>query len=96
MRQIGSKFYNAGKHRLLKGEKLIGSWAQLCSPMSVSYTHLDVYKRQVSLSWAMVSFKAVSCSLVPAKAVSYTHLDVYKRQGDPGRFQISLQYMALR
>ena len=34
MRQIGSKFYNAGKHRLLKGEKLIGSWVQLCSPMS--------------------------------------------------------------
>ena len=58
--------------------------------MTVSYTHLDVYKRQV--------FRSLLCSLsqgllfhqnLPVhaahshRAVSYTHLDVYKRQGKP-------------
>ena len=34
MLPVGSEFYNAAKHRLQNGEKLIGSWVQLCSPMS--------------------------------------------------------------
>ena len=54
----------------------------------VSYTHLDVYKRQI-LNW-MVNFinmilRNVRCFIRKAtssdmKPVSYTHLDVYKRQ----------------
>ena len=44
------------------------------SSRSVSYTHLDVYKRQ---PWKTMSVKTVQrCST----SVSYTHLDVYKRQ----------------
>jgi len=34
MLPIGTTFQNEAKHRLLNGEKLLGSWAQLCSPMS--------------------------------------------------------------
>ncbi|OUI17999.1 hypothetical protein AZZ73_001577 [Klebsiella pneumoniae] len=41
--------------------------------VAVSYTHLDVYKRQAS---GFEVFLAVYISL----PVSYTHLDVYKRQ----------------
>ena len=49
--------------------------------MPVSYTHLDVYKRQGS-PWEVASVK----NLLKAAyiAVSYTHLDVYKRQGIQG------------
>ena len=63
---------------------------------SVSYTHLDVYKRQVkeelkSGGAKRASTKAKNISLRAKKAkgkarcdditaVSYTHLDVYKRQ----------------
>ena len=42
--------------------------------MSVSYTHLDVYKRQVE------HLLVVGVVQVGQEAVSYTHLDVYKRQ----------------
>ena len=55
--------------------------------MTVSYTHLDVYKRQVADKTADCArqhhtqihdarSKGIMCHL----AVSYTHLDVYKRQ----------------
>ena len=43
--------------------------------ISVSYTHLDVYKRQVISMATVISM--VMDILIP---VSYTHLDVYKRQ----------------
>ena len=42
---------------------------------SVSYTHLDVYKRQV-LKFSKMSSGVPRCP----SPVSYTHLDVYKRQ----------------
>ena len=58
--------------------------------MTVSYTHLDVYKRQeygqrqrnCNLEdMDMDSLQRVSDALgIPTGAVSYTHLDVYKRQ----------------
>ena len=60
---------------------------------SVSYTHLDVYKRQaltamhqrhetILLVLALSAERTVqSQSCVKAAPVSYTHLDVYKRQG---------------
>ena len=62
---------------------------------TVSYTHLDVYKRQEDYSWItkgldvasahlQLSAEAVSgTGMLPRSirtAVSYTHLDVYKRQ----------------
>ena len=62
-----------------------------CINMSVSYTHLDVYKRQV-LDWTdhikKLGANAIYFSPVfesdthgyNTRAVSYTHLDVYKRQ----------------
>ena len=52
----------------------------------VSYTHLDVYKRQAVCSAAKAMKSALSIvqfqtgGAVPCVAVSYTHLDVYKRQ----------------
>ena len=48
--------------------------------MPVSYTHLDVYKRQ---AYAMRFYELMSGQTKPLfvlLAVSYTHLDVYKRQ----------------
>ena len=52
-------------------------------PGAVSYTHLDVYKRQRQL-WPGVIFATIGWQLIQALggiyAVSYTHLDVYKRQ----------------
>ena len=53
---------------------------------AVSYTHLDVYKRQEydELTEAVESYKdkfeSVSIAEPLLGAVSYTHLDVYKRQ----------------
>ena len=44
---------------------------------SVSYTHLDVYKRQVLVMLQETLYMTKGSSLQP---VSYTHLDVYKRQ----------------
>ena len=58
------------------------------SPEAVSYTHLDVYKRQTP-SWEAstpITSAAPPLAALRAKApvwvkpVSYTHLDVYKRQ----------------
>ena len=60
-------------------------------PVSVSYTHLDVYKRQVSEFSVLAPFgkdnpkpvfadKNLRVSRMWVVAVSYTHLDVYKRQ----------------
>ena len=58
------------------------------TPSSVSYTHLDVYKRQPDInrtelpggsvrSWRP---NALATIIAPICTVSYTHLDVYKRQ----------------
>ena len=59
---------------------------------AVSYTHLDVYKRQILLRQDIISNienylclvrsaeTLVNDSKKSAVAVSYTHLDVYKRQ----------------
>ena len=44
--------------------------------ISVSYTHLDVYKRQVNI----INVFIFSPKHYISRAVSYTHLDVYKRQ----------------
>ena len=59
---------------------------------SVSYTHLDVYKRQKVTRTALQSAASVAALILITEAtineipkegpdpVSYTHLDVYKRQ----------------
>ena len=56
---------------------------------SVSYTHLDVYKRQVlglakDIKAGCDKFSVEEPAEGIIKPVSYTHLDVYKRQF-PGR-----------
>ena len=45
----------------------------------VSYTHLDVYKRQNQIRSKRVQFFIAEHRIFPVP-VSYTHLDVYKRQ----------------
>ena len=64
------------------------------TPGAVSYTHLDVYKRQVTPLVAETARALMDAGLFnirnqgvllrgindTPKAVSYTHLDVYKRQ----------------
>ena len=62
-------------------------------PAPVSYTHLDVYKRQIidlCAGIGVLSYAAqLECSdrsrcyadITCVEPVSYTHLDVYKRQG---------------
>ena len=61
----------------------------------VSYTHLDVYKRQIQttltrvmdpneydslLNTLVASFSNINSEIIVFSPVSYTHLDVYKRQ----------------
>ena len=55
------------------------------SPVPVSYTHLDVYKRQMHIvdrnirKFVCYQTSALYlCQII--EPVSYTHLDVYKRQ----------------
>ena len=66
----------------------------ICS-RAVSYTHLDVYKRQLRHGWKLfwqvktdVMIKGEDLFrtgiVLGVKPVSYTHLDVYKRQGEHG------------
>ena len=57
------------------------------APIPVSYTHLDVYKRQVCDPEAeyfplvqKLGGQVIRISPVSTDSVSYTHLDVYKRQ----------------
>ena len=69
----------------------------MCAPLSptpVSYTHLDVYKRQLDISeedannWFNdKSATELSVSQL-VEAVSYTHLDVYKRQAEYCKAQL--------
>ena len=49
--------------------------------VSVSYTHLDVYKRQHH----NISHSHSTQRVLP---VSYTHLDVYKRQAIDGEYSV--------
>ena len=64
---------------------MAGSNVVAPSRETVSYTHLDVYKRQLQALFGL--FLMVSAALLWRQAaqpapgtVSYTHLDVYKRQ----------------
>ena len=64
-------------------------------PETVSYTHLDVYKRQGQIArkhnLLFIVDASQTAGVLPINiremnidAVSYTHLDVYKRQGQRG------------
>ena len=62
----------------------------IVNSVTVSYTHLDVYKRQVFIPPFLLIFGHLIMKLNSVKyifmlsgAVSYTHLDVYKRQVIP-------------
>ena len=53
----------------------------------VSYTHLDVYKRQqfaqvdlIEIAVGLIPYGEAGGDLLIDQPVSYTHLDVYKRQ----------------
>ena len=59
-------------HRIAQQDLSDGAQAQAFA--TVSYTHLDVYKRQ-EFEYAIVNKR-----FYVDDAVSYTHLDVYKRQ----------------
>ena len=59
--------------------------------IAVSYTHLDVYKRQILYmannneierrrTFAIIAHPDAGKTSLTEKPVSYTHLDVYKRQ----------------
>ena len=47
---------------------------------AVSYTHLDVYKRQLRCRWGPGHGRPRRACPGTLRPVSYTHLDVYKRQ----------------
>ena len=57
-----------------------------CCSGAVSYTHLDVYKRQAHSIFLVKNMKSVTefCTgrlwYGASASVSYTHLDVYQRQ----------------
>ena len=68
--------------------------------LPVSYTHLDVYKRQTltRAEFDKITDDLVQATVEPIDPVSYTHLDVYKRQylpGRCGRFSIGVYFAAL-
>ena len=51
--------------------------------LPVSYTHLDVYKRQMRMTPCTTVARPILVTLLgwcSVNSVSYTHLDVYKRQ----------------
>ena len=62
--------------------------------ITVSYTHLDVYKRQLDNYFDFATTKNIQLNIDYGKerprayfeAVSYTHLDVYTRQSHSGCF----------
>ena len=64
------------------GKDARGQGGSQDTPVTVSYTHLDVYKRQ--LPGRLPGDSDVAAGEVTP--VSYTHLDVYKRQGKLGLF----------
>ena len=84
--------------RLTSSEIDFNTWFEPYALETVSYTHLDVYKRQRQKTVDFVNFLNAgsmwaapvgstvnpddACGLTIA-AVSYTHLDVYKRQAMP-------------
>ena len=61
---------------------------------TVSYTHLDVYKRQAGV-FSMIrqisetAILPIAGVILTFVTVSYTHLDVYKRQVPTGKGQVS-------
>ena len=60
--------------------KIVFAYLLLPGINAVSYTHLDVYKRQPLMCIEHGLGKAAGFEQAEAQPVSYTHLDVYKRQ----------------
>ena len=63
------------------------------TPLPVSYTHLDVYKRQrghCSASTSPHDRSGTDWVLAGSISVSYTHLDVYKRQTQTRRLPTAM------
>ncbi|MDO4277753.1 MAG: aldolase/citrate lyase family protein [Lachnoclostridium edouardi] len=102
MRQIGSKFYNAGKHRLLKGEKLIGSWAQLCSPMSaeilarsgMDFLLIDLEHGPGDVMTLLSQLQAVSAyPVMPIVRAPWNDFVAIKKILDVGAYGIHVPYV---
>ena len=80
---VGSSLYGAIAYN---GEKINEAQGRLLTTNPVSYTHLDVYKRQGEIhtvrSACLASDHAAQALIGVSRVhpVSYTHLDVYKRQ----------------
>ena len=76
-------------------------WTRLSVFITVSYSHLDVYKRQIHCLPKQrfpverkrpYSHKRTTAGTVPSIPVSYTHLDVYKRQSQAPFFPRRTDY----
>ena len=77
----------SAKLRNCPGDELYLITPDYLTPYPVSYTHLDVYKRQTrtggrirKILTGMESAFRYLMKTEYRKSVSYTHLDVYKRQ----------------
>ena len=78
--QVGRDLLSVGLE-MLSQRGLKGTTLQDILP--VSYTHLDVYKRQFPLFAFLPAFRFLRFAyifIIYVAPVSYTHLDVYKRQ----------------
>ena len=86
-----NSFYtDAYKYQFLDLSKPNNVSEETLNNYPVSYTHLDVYKRQVPMRFLFEQMGAdvewngetqtATATLDNTAAVSYTHLDVYKRQ----------------
>ena len=78
VREITSK---QDDNTMVDGKRL--SRKERMALISVSYTHLDVYKRQVSYPYFWSVHQTSPEGPIYYASVSYTHLDVYKRQHLP-------------
>ena len=88
LRHFGPDADQAPRHSDVRGAPPQRGRVYRTAGEAVSYTHLDVYKRQILLGiGGILTLKALGikkdvyhCNEGHAAPVSYTHLDVYKRQ----------------
>ena len=102
MRALGERFRNGGKHRLQNGEKLIGSWVQLCSPMSaeilarsgLDFLLIDMEHAPGDVMTLMAQLHAVSgYDAMPIVRVPWNDFVTIKRVLDVGAYGIHVPYV---
>ena len=72
---------NIADRCLINPQQYEAMYQQSINAPAVSYTHLDVYKRQGVNALSDLQKPRYIRLLRCLTSVSYTHLDVYKRQG---------------